>query len=55
MVTRGQPKKALTVRLPQATVEALTRQANEQGIGLSTLVRMWILEHLRQAQQRGAS
>jgi predicted DNA binding CopG/RHH family protein len=48
VVTRGEPKKALTVRLPQSTVDALTQLATEQGIGPSTLVRMWILEHLRQ-------
>jgi predicted DNA binding CopG/RHH family protein len=52
VVTRGEPKKALTVRLPESTVAALTREASEKGIGPSTLVRMWILEHLRQPQQR---
>jgi predicted DNA binding CopG/RHH family protein len=52
VVTRGEPKKALTVRLPQTTVAALTREASEKGIGPSTLVRMWILERLRQPQQR---
>lgn len=42
-----QPKKAITVRLPEDTVVALTREAKTRGIGLSTLVRIWILEHLR--------
>src|SRR6266581_524679 len=47
VVTRAQPKKAITVRLGQDTVDALTKQAHEQGVGLSTLARMWILEHLQ--------
>jgi hypothetical protein len=51
VVIRGEPKKALTVRLPQSTVDALSKQAREQGIGPSTLVRMWILKRLRNTRQ----
>lgn len=41
------PKKALTVRLEEPTLRDLRRVAKEKGIGPSTLVRMWILERLR--------
>ena len=42
----ARPKKAITVRLPEDSLATLTSQAHEKGIGRSTLVRMWILEHL---------
>jgi predicted DNA binding CopG/RHH family protein len=45
------PKRSLTVRLPEDTMATLTQTAHSQGIGVSTLVRMWILEHLM--HQRG--
>lgn len=48
VVTRARPKKAITVRLSEDTVAALTERAREQGVGPSTLIRMWILERLRQ-------
>ena len=47
VVSRGRPKKAITVRVDEETLATLTKEATEQGIGPSTLVRMWILEHLR--------
>jgi hypothetical protein len=37
----------MTVRLDPADREALGRIAAEQGVGPSTLVRMWIKERLR--------
>ena len=40
-------KKALTVRFDEDTFEELSREAQEKGIGPSTLARMVILEHLR--------
>ncbi len=43
-----QPKKVITVRLGEDTLAALTKEAHEKDIGLSTLVRMWILEHLQE-------
>lgn len=36
------------VRLSSETWEALRREARELGVGPSTLVRMWILERLRE-------
>ena len=40
-------KKGLTVKLNDTTLAALTEKAHAKGIGRSTLVRMWILEHLQ--------
>lgn len=48
LVVRGRLKKAITVRLPEDTLASLTQQAQELGIGPSTLARVWILEHLRE-------
>lgn len=44
---KARSKKALTVRFDEDTFEELAREANEKGIGTSTLARMLILEHLR--------
>ncbi|MBI1800305.1 MAG: hypothetical protein HY259_14970 [Chloroflexi bacterium] len=38
--------QGITVRLDPETLEALRRRAHQQGIGPTTLARMWILEHL---------
>jgi CopG antitoxin of type II toxin-antitoxin system len=46
-ISRPTRKRGLTVKLDQATIEKLAGIAREQGIGPSTLARMWILEHLR--------
>ena len=51
VVTRGQPKKAITVRLPEAAVAAVTKEARASGIGPSALVRQWILERLRDVEE----
>lgn len=47
---RARPKKAVSVRLDEATMSALTREARAKGIGPSTLVRMWVLERLNQGE-----
>lgn len=47
VVQRAPANKALTVRVDERTLAEVIKQAAEQGIGPSTLVRMWILEHLR--------
>ena len=41
--------EGITVRLDRQDREELERRAAEQGIGPSTLVRMWIKDRLRQA------
>ena len=40
----------LTIRLDATTLAALRTAAQKKGIGPTTLARMWILEHLAQAQ-----
>jgi hypothetical protein len=47
-LTIGHParKRGLTVKLEQGTIDRLAGIARKQGIGPSTLARMWILEHL---------
>jgi predicted DNA binding CopG/RHH family protein len=44
--------QGLTIRLDPETLEKLRREANEKGIGPTTLVRMWVMEHLRADKQR---
>jgi len=51
VVSKAQPKKAITVRLGQDTFAALAQQARAQGVGPSTLARLWIIEHLRQEER----
>jgi hypothetical protein len=46
--------EGLTVRFDREDREELTRRASEQGIGPSTLVRMWIKERLRQGAPSGS-
>ena len=43
--------EGLTVRLDRRDRKELERRAAEQGIGPSTLVRMWIKDRLRQEAQ----
>ena len=47
-------KRGLTIKLSEETIEELRQIAREQGIGPSTLARMWILEHLRQHARKRA-
>ncbi len=51
LVVRGQPKKAISVRLPEDVIADLTKQAQAAGVGLSTLIRMWVLERLRESKR----
>ena len=41
--------EGLHIRLDSSTLTKLRNEAKEKGIGPTTLARMWILEHLRQA------
>ena len=45
-------KRGLTVKLDEDTLKQLSETAKEKGIGPSTLVRMWILEHLKKQPER---
>lgn len=46
--------KVIPIRLPADKWEALRKEANELGIGPTTLVRMWILERLRRSAKARA-
>jgi hypothetical protein len=48
-VTYARPliKRGLTVKLSAETIDKLKELGQEQGIGPTTLVRMWIMERLR--------
>ena len=51
VMRRSRQTKALTVRVDEDTLATLTREATNQGIGPSTLVRMWILERLKESEK----
>lgn len=42
--------QGITIRLDPETLHVLRQKAKEQGIGPTTLARMWILERLRHGQ-----
>lgn len=44
--------EGITIRLDPKTLAKLRAQAQQQGIGPTTLARMWILEHLRGQKQQ---
>jgi len=46
-----QLSEGITVRLDPETLRQLRERAHALGIGPTTLVRMWILEHLRGEQR----
>jgi predicted DNA binding CopG/RHH family protein len=39
--------EGLTIRLDSDTLEKVRAEAQERGIGPTTLIRMWVLEHVR--------
>jgi len=45
-VHRGQKTETLTIPFDPQDLAALRAQADERGLGPTTLVRMWVLEHL---------
>jgi ribosomal protein S15P/S13E len=51
---RDELDEKLTLRLDQSDRAALTKFAKRKGIGPSTLVRMWIKEHLEEEAAREA-
>ncbi|MCL4544784.1 MAG: BrnA antitoxin family protein [Chloroflexi bacterium] len=46
--------EGLHIRLDPASLTQLRETAHQQGIGPTTLARMWILEHLREQERRPA-
>ena len=47
--------RGITIRLDPETLATLRSQALEKGMGPTTLVRMWILERLREQKGKVAS
>ena len=39
--------EGLTIRLDPDTLEKVRAEAHERGIGATTLIRMWVLEHVK--------
>jgi predicted DNA binding CopG/RHH family protein len=39
--------EGLTIRLDPDTLAKVRAEAEERGIGATTLIRMWVLEHVR--------
>lgn len=46
IIRDGGPKSALSVRLDGADIERLRARAETEGVGLTQLVRRWVLERL---------
>jgi hypothetical protein len=46
------PKKVVSLRLDQQVVDLLEMLAREKDIAYTTLVRMWVVERLRQELER---
>lgn len=44
--------QGITIRLDPTTLVKLRTQAHEKGLGATTLIRMWILEHLKEQERR---
>lgn len=44
--------QGITIRFDAETLAELRRRAREQGIGPTTLARMWIMERLRSSDER---
>ena len=42
-------ERVLTLRLDEPTLDELKQVANSKGLGMSTLVRMWVKERLAQS------
>jgi predicted DNA binding CopG/RHH family protein len=42
----------LTIRLDSETLTKLRKRAQKKGIGVTTLIRMWIREHLEEQEKK---
>src|SRR5712692_9419405 len=42
---------SLTIRFEPEEIQRIRTEANQRGIGPSTLVRMWVMEHLKHQHQ----
>jgi len=48
----GRPQEAFALRLPPEAVEELRERAEERGLGVTQIVREWILERLELERRR---
>jgi predicted DNA binding CopG/RHH family protein len=46
------PSKGVTVRLDTETIDKLHKQAKKKGLGTTTLIRMWLLEHMEEQEKK---
>jgi predicted DNA binding CopG/RHH family protein len=51
-VHRDQKSETLTIRFDPQDLADLRQEADERGMGPTTLVRMWVLEQLRRHHSR---
>jgi len=47
---RSHKSRSLTIRFAAEDLERIRAEANQRGIGPTTLARMWLLERLRQGK-----
>jgi predicted DNA binding CopG/RHH family protein len=47
---RSRKSGSLTVRLQPDDIQRIREEASQLGVGPTTLVRMWILEHLKRSK-----
>lgn len=52
---KGKLGRGITVRLDEETLDAIAKRALQEGIGASTLARIWILDRLRSERKRSPS
>lgn len=53
-VQRGQPKSSLAVRFDAADLERLRQRADAEGVGITQLVRRWVLDRLDEPDDAGS-
>lgn len=51
---RSRKTGSLTIRFNPEDIQRIREQANQQGVGPTTLARMWILERLRRGHGKTA-
>lgn len=52
-VSRGQPKSSLAVRFDARDLDRLRVRAESDGVGVTQLVRQWVLERLDEPEDSG--
>ena len=53
-VHRGRPKSSLAVRFDASDLERLRQRADAEGVGVTQLVRQWVIERLDEPDTSGA-